>query len=804
MAGLFLDLRYALRTLTGAPLLAGVAVLTMAVGIGANAAVFALVDTVLLRPLPYPSPGDIYSIAGTYDGRRREFVSVPDLLDWRASSRTFAAIAATRGGNRTIITPDGPEYLVGASVSADFFAVLGVQPTLGRAFAAAEFEAGHDDVVLIGHELWRRRFAGNPAIVGQAVVMDEEPVTVVGVMPPGFSYPDDSELWRPLSLVSRESSRAVGIVRAIGRVRAGVDVRQAQAELDTIAGAIAQAHPDTRAGWGVQVTPLHDEQVRNMRPTLLALWGAVGCVLLIACANITMLLLSLGLRRGPELAIRAALGAGRGRVVRQLIAEGLLIAAAGGGAGLALAWWGLDAFRVFQPAIDVGLPAVSLDWHVLSLVAGLSMITGILLGVAPARHVMRLDLQAILRRGGRDASASAEQRRTTRVFIAAQLALTLVLLVGAGLMVQTIARLQAVDVGFETGRLLTTYVRLPASRYTERAEIHRFYRELLDRLRVLPGVRDASAINALYVHWANAILLWPPIEGREPPSHAMPADTHVRIVAPGIDRVLGVPLIRGRSLTDADDEVAPRVVVINETMARRYFPGEDPIGHRVQISVDRDGNPVWSAIVGIVGDVRQGGLDAEPRPEILMPYSQTNMGQLALVIRTQGDPLALVPAVRETVAAMDPALPLSYVQTMDEVMAKALAPRRLGMDVLGGFAVVALALASVGVFAVVAAAVGARRRELAIRLAVGASPAAVFRMVLAEVALTAGAGLAAGVAVAYPATRALEPLLFGVGRADGSTYAVTVAVLLLAAIASGLAPARRSARVDPAMALRAE
>lgn len=804
MRSVIQDLQYAARMFRRAPAFASVAILTLSLSIGANSTLFSVINAVLLRPLPFERPEQLYVVCSTYQGVRREFTSFSDFADWRVRSRAFTQMAAIRGGGADVTTPEGAEFLDGAAVSQDFFGLFAVQPFLGRTFLAAEHRPGQGGVVILSHGVWLRRFGGNPDVIGTSVVLDGEPHTVVGVLPPGFAFPDSAELWRPLTLTASDAGRRTDIVRVIARLRPDIAPAQAQAELARIARQLEQRYPNTNANWGVELVSLDAKSTEDVRRTLLALWGAVACVLLIACANIGIILLSRGIRRTPELAVRAALGAGRGRVARQLFTESILLGLLGGIGSIFVATWGIVALRAFASAHIPRLHGIGLDLPVLIFTACLSLGTGLLTGIVPVWRIMRSDLHGALREGGFSASPSRRQHRVMRLLATAQVLVSLVLLIGAGLMIRTLERLHAVHLGFNPDRLLTFYVSLPDAHYREQADVRAFFRELLEHVRAVPGVRSASAINALYIHWSDAIVMPVLIEGRPLPDRSHPADTHIRIVDPEIHRVLQIPILRGRSFTAQDGTDAPRSAVINEAMMRRYFAHENPIGRRISVFFFAPGGPIWHQIVGVVGDVRQKGLDRDVFPEIQIPYTQSATWQMAILVRTVIEPLAVAPSIRAKVQALDPNLPMTFIQTMEDVLAKSMADRRFGMRLLSAFASMALILTAIGLCGVMAAAVSDRRREIAVRLALGASAPRVVWMVVGQLLAVALAGVTAGMLVALGATRYLEPLLFGVPRTDPATYGTTAAILVMVTLVSSYLPARRVTRVDPVTTLRSE
>lgn len=804
MRSLIQDLRYAARELKRAPTFAGVAIVTLSLSIGANSALFSAINTVLLRALPYKDAQDLYVIASTYRGARREFTSFSNFVDWRTRSRAFAHMAAIRGSDVSITTPSGPEFLTGAAVSEDFFALFSVQPFLGRTFSASEHRPSQDRVVILSHGLWLRRFGGNLAVTGTSVVLNGEPRTVIGVLPPDFAFPDGVELWRPLTLTASDANRRVASVRVIARLRHDIKPAHAQAELVSLARQLASDHPSTNSNWNAELVPLQAKSTEAVRRTLLALWSAVACILLIACANIGIMLLSRGMRRGPELAIRAALGAGQRRVVRQLLTESVLLGLLGGLGGIVVAAWGVFILRATASAEIPRLAAVHLDVPVLVFTAGLSIGTGVLVGIVPVLRIMRSDLHSALRGGGTLASPSLRRHGFMRVLAVGQVIMSFVLLIAAGLMIRTVDGLQKVNLGFNPNRLLTFYVSLPDVTYTRDAEVRTFFNTFLDRIRVIPGVRSASAMNALYIHWSDAFVIPVVIEGRPIPDQSRPADVHIRIVDTQIHSVLQIPIVSGRSFTPLDGPDAPGVAVINEAMAKLHFAGENPIGHRISVLSSGPGREIWQQIVGVVGNVRQRGLDVEVFPEIHIPYTQSPVSQMAILVRAADEPVALVPSIRAELKVLDPNLPLKYMQTMDGIISKSLANRLFGMRLFSAFASVALILTAVGLYGVVATTVSNRAREMAVRLALGASPRRVVWMIVREMSVVLLAGVTAGAVVAFGASRSLEPLLFGVLRGDLVTYLSTPVILVIVSLLSCYVPARRLVRIDPSTILKSE
>ncbi|MET0398767.1 MAG: ABC transporter permease [Longimicrobiaceae bacterium] len=797
MQTLLQDLRFALRTLLRSPAFAGVAILTLALGIGAVATLFSVVDGVLLRPLPFREPDRLVSVSPAL--LRGEYVLARD------RSRSFAELGGYQGGVGFGLSGGGePERVTGAYASTNLFAALGAEPLLGRGFAAGEDQPGRGAVVVLGHGLWRRRFGGDPAAVGRTVTLDGEPRTVVGVMPAEFRFPSaETELWVPVPL--DPAPHAVGALwgmggfQAVGRLAPGATPRQALAELGALARAMRAENPlwtppePYRAD--AAVVPLRDAVVGEVRPTLLVLLAAVGFVLLIACANVANLLLARGLGRAREMALRSALGAGRGRLVRQLLTESLVLALAGGAAGLLLASWGLRWLVAALPADTPRLAEVALDGRVTALALGATLLTGVAAGLLPAWRVTRRELQGPLREG---AGAGGGRRRLSGVLVAAEIGLAMVLVVGAGLLIRSVRALVAVDPGFRTERVVSARIDPPESLYGDPARQRAFYAEVLGRVQALPGVGAAGLTSQLPLggepsSWATAV------EGVTLDPNALPMFDR-RAVTPEYLRTLGVRLVRGRAFTAADREDAPPVALVDEAAARRFWPAEDPVGKRIGHPWAND----WMTVVGVVAEVRSAGLAGEQNPAYYVPFAQKPGAGMTLVARTTSPPEALAGSLRAVVAGVDPRVPVSRVRAMDEWVAQSVARPRLTAVLLGAFAGLALLLGAVGVYGVVAYTVGERTREIGLRIALGAGVGDVVGMVLRQGALLAAAGIGAGLLASLAATRALAGLLYGVTATDPLTFAVVPAILAAAALLATWLPARRASRVDPMSALRGD
>ncbi|MBN1203605.1 MAG: ABC transporter permease [Myxococcaceae bacterium] len=790
------DLRFGVRTLWRSPGFTLVAVLTVALGVGANTALFGAVHAVLLRPLPYAAPDRLVAVSMVPEAG----ASPATLFALRERSRTLTDIAGYVRRTVTLTGSGEPELLSGALVSAELFSALGVVPRFGRALQPADNRPGAAFVAVLGHGLWLRRFGGDPGVVGRTVTLDGMPFTVVGVMPRGFSFPgDDVGLWLPLRLDPTSGDSDIGFLTLLGRLAPGRGSTEANAELRTLGAALRAERPGVLPedfGGLARVTPLRDVLVGEVGPALLLLLGAVGCVLLIACANVAGLLLARATGRRTELAVRAALGASTGRLARQLLTESVLLGLVGGLAGLVLARWGADAVGAALPGTLPEAGRVGVDGPVLAFGLALSLGVGLLFGLVPALRAARGDPHAGLRPGG-TGGLGRGQRRLLGGLVAGEMALALVLTVGASLMLQTVWKLQRMDTGFTTERVLTLAVELPDARYGDGGRGAVFFREALERIRALPGVEAAGAIHRLPLASDNVDVTLR-IEGRPTPLDGS-ADVDRRVVTLGYFDALRVPLLRGRAL-DATDTDTARVAVVNEALARRLFPGEEVLGRRVW--TDFEGKEGWTTIVGVVGDTRNQALGSAPRPQLYRPHAQVPSTRMTLVVRTRGEPLALARAVREALWAVDPDVPMGEVRTLEQVARDSIATPRLVLSLLVLFALLALVLGAVGLYGVMSYAVGQRTYEFGVRLALGASGADVLRQVAAEGLVLAGAGIAAGLVLGLAAGRVLSRLVFGVGTSDPLTLLGASGVLAVVALLASLVPAWRAARVDPGRVLR--
>lgn len=811
------DLRFGFRVWMRQPGLTLVVVLTLALGIGANTALFSVINTVLLRPFAFAAPERLVRIWGVDGpraaqegnaGRHDYLVSPNDFLDWKAESRAFEALAVYGGGGMTLNGAGDPVQVRAAVVSPDFFPLLGVPPLLGRFFENGPDGKPEQKVVVLSEPLWRRQFGADPGVLGRTVTLAGSPYTVIGVAPSGLEPPilekrGAMDLWQPLELSAPPFMRGARWLQVLGRLRPGASVEQAQAELDAINQRLEQAFPATNTGRGARVMPLADSLVQEVRPALLLLFGAVGFVLLIATANVANLLVARSATRQRELAIRSTLGATRGRLLLQLLIESLQVALVGGGLGLLLSLWATDLLVSLSGGELPRLQQVQVDGRVLAFALGISLSTGLLFGLLPALQGSRLGMRASSGAPGHGASAGRSQRWTRQALVAGEVALSLVLLVGAGLLLQSLWRLQRVDPGFQPDQVLTLELNTPRPATTRPEQVLATSHRLLDEVQALPGVLAAGTINLLPmggVSWAGTCQAVA-VENRPAPSGPAPC-AEARTSSPGYFRAMGIPLQAGRLFDARDTEDRPRVVVINAAMARGFFPGEDPLGRR--IAVGNPAQPTWLEIVGVVGDVRQFGPEKEPAPEFYQSQFQVPAWSYTLVVRTERDLGTLPSAVREVVRRIDPEMPVYNVRTGEALLSGAVAQPRFRALLLGLFAVLAAVLAAVGIAGVVSWSVAQRTREIGIRVALGAQPRDVLRMVMGQGMSAVGVGVVLGLVGALALTRVLDGLLFGLSATDPATFVLGVAALTTTALLASYLPTRRALRVDPVVALRTE
>ena len=812
MDSLIKDIRYALRLLRKRPGFAAVAIITLALGIGANSAIFSVVNAIALRPLPYRDSQRLMVLWGNLHGSGLDQteISAPEFIDFKSQSTSFEEIAAYTEEGFNLTGFDQPERLRGARVSDALFPLLGVAPQVGRNFLNEEDQSGHDRVVILSHSLWRRRFAGNPAIVNQSIRLDGESVIVAGIMPESFHFPNkDAEIWRPLALdpdLLTENNRGSHFLNVIARLKSQVSLEQARAEMNTLTTRLSQEHRQTYPrGFSVTVRSLHDDLVGNLRTALFILLGAVGLVLAVACANVAHLLLANSASRYKEIAVRTALGASRSRVIRQFLSESLLLSLLGGVVGLALAIWGVRLLVALIPKDTPRVEEITLDYRVVLFTFGISILTGLIFGLAPAFQSRRAELNETLKEGGRGGTEGRRRVHLRSLLAVSEVALALVLLIGAGLLIKSFRRLQEVKPGFEPAQLLTMRVALPETKYSDFSKSRAFFEQLFDRLKARPEVKSVAAINLLPFGGSGADRSFT-IEGHPvAPGEAHP-DEQIRFVSAGYFEAMGIPLQKGRDFNARDLPATPQVTIVNQAMVRKYWPNEDPLGKRLSFS---QRSPKWYEIVGVVGNVKHRSLDLEDKPEIYIPFFQplfadSNIQPMYVVTRTTVEPTSMIGTVRGEVAAIDPDQPVASMLTMDQRIADSVAPRRFNMFLLGLFAALALVLSAIGIYGILAFSVAQRTHEIGVRMALGARRRDVMSMVIRAGFSLAVVGILIGLAVAYAATRLMTTLLFQVSTTDTSTFLLDALLLAAVALIACYIPARRATKVDPLVALRYE
>jgi predicted permease len=800
------DLRETLRAFLAEPAFVAVVVLTLALAIGATTTIFSVVHGVLLRPLPYEDPDRLVTIWESQpgEGRDRVEVSAATYLDWRERTRAFERIGAWRYRGFTLTETGEPERLTTVEASPALFRVLGASALVGRTFTDAEERPGDERYAILSHGAWSRRFGGRN-VLDTTIRLDGLPYTVVGVMPPDFQFPPGDasvEIWTPLT-IDRTAllTRPHRMYFAMGRLAPGVSLAQARADMEAIGAEIARAYPDSNAGWGVTLVPAHAQVVGDIGPTLWVLFGAVVLVLLIACANIANLLLARSARAAKDFAVRAAFGAGAWPLLRRSLVESAVLAAAGGGAGLALAYWGIGVLRRLVPASVPRADGIGLDPQVLTFTGAIAIGSGVAFGLVPAWRAMRPNLMDVLQEGTRGSLGSRRARRLSNLMVAAEVSLALVLLVGAGLLIRSFVRLTSVDPGFRTSRITALHIALPQTRYTNAAARRQFFSNLLDGIKPLPGLSTATAVSALPMSPLGVQFEIPfTIDGLEVASPSDRPRARYRAVMPDYFKAMAIALRRGRVFTPFDGrEDGPKVAVVNETLARRYFSNVEPIDRMVRMPMAGD-----LKIVGVVADIRHDGLQATAAPEVFVPYVQFALSEMQVVIESDLPASAVTPAVKTQIARLDPQLPIVKVSTIEELLSASIAQPRFNMALLVGLAVCAAVLAAVGVYGVVTYSVTRRTAEIGLRMALGADEASTFRLVVFGALRIVLAGVVVGLAGAAALGRTLEGLLFGVRPLDPATYAIAgVAVIGVGLLAASL-PAIRAARIDPADALRQE
>jgi putative ABC transport system permease protein len=804
MHTLWQDLRYGARMLLKKPGFTLIAVITLALGIGANAAIFSVVNAVLLRPLPVKDPDRLMWIRETRLPQFPEFsVSAGNFLDWRKQNTRFERLVAINGLSFNMVGTGDPEQIRGWKVTDGFFAMLGAQPQLGRDFLPEEDQPGRDNMVILSHGFWQRRFGGDPKILNQTLTLSGQSYTVIGVMPATFSFGGSNlDLWTPMAFTQEQSQNHGGhFLSVLGRLKSDATEDQARADLVAIAGRLALQYPGPNTGWSVKLMPLLDYMVRDIKPALIVLLCAVAFVLLIACANVANLLLARAAGRQKEIAIRTALGAGRARIIRQLLTESALLALLGGAAGLFLAKWGMDLLLKLAPQ---GLPRmsdVSLDSRALAFTAAVTLLTGVIFGIVPALQSSRPNLNETMNETGRGLTEGRRRQLVRSGLVVFEVASALVLLVGAGLFIKSFWRLQRIDPGFNPDNTLTLAVSLPRAKYTEDTQRAAFFGQLLEKISALPGVQAAGATNSLPM--GGDMVLAFVVQGRPPLPPGAGQSTNFYGVNADYFKAMGIRLLKGRLLSERDTRDTPHVAVINETMAKKIFPDENPIGKRITFD-GGENNPDWYEIVGVVGDVKQYGLDQATPMQTYEPYTQQTFSSMTLVARASGDPTNLTAAIRNAVLQLDKEQPIANVRTLDQILSISIAQQRFSTLLLGVFAAVAMALAAVGIYGVLSYAVTQRTQEIGIRVALGAARRDVLRLVVGQGMRLALIGMAAGLAVAFALTRLMSTLLFGVSPTDPMIFGSIALLIVTVALLACLIPARRATKVDPMVALRSE
>jgi putative ABC transport system permease protein len=799
MNTLLQDLRYGLRALLNKPAFSLIAIITLALGIGANTAIFSVINTVLLKTLPYKDGDRLVAVWGKLKLVDQVELSPNELTDFRERSHSFAQLAASERTNLNLTGNGEPVRLEGQAVTANLFPMLGVAPLLGRTFTAEE-DRTNARVAVLSYGLWQNQFGGKPDVAGKTILLDGKNYEVIGVMPNEFQFPPpvtsykQGEIWVPRALET-ESRRDAHNLFTIGQLKSDATFAQARAEMDGIARQRQQE--DSRREGGINLVPLQAQVGRQLRPSLLMLAGAVGFVLLIACANVANLLLASASTRQKEIAVRLALGASRWRIVRQLLTESLLLSLLGGGFGLLLAAWSSEAIRVLGADQIPRADQVNVDGMALGFTLLLAILTGAIFGLAPALQASRVDLNQTLKEGGRSGSAAGHHRLRSALVIA-EVALSLVLLVGAGLLIKSFWRLLNVDPGFNPQHLLSVELSLTSERYADESQRAAFYQQLLERLSTLPDVQAAAIVNHPPFSGRRGIDVFK-IEGKPEPKGLddLPlADS--RVISPDYFQMMSIPLLQGRAFTAADAKASPQTVIVNQAFAERYWPGENPLGRRLSNEDE------WMTVVGVVGDIRQSGLDQEAAPHVYAPYLQTPLRRSGVLLRTSGDPLSLVAAVRSQVNVIDPDQPIYNIHTMEELIAGSMSGRRLNLMLLAVFAFTALVLAGVGIYGVISYAVTQRTREIGIRMALGAQSSDVLKLIVKQGMVPVVIGMALGIAGALALTRVMASLLFGTSATDPLTFALIALLLSVVALLACYIPARRATKVDPMIALRYE
>jgi putative ABC transport system permease protein len=808
MQTLWQDLRYGARMLLKKRGFTVIAVITLGLGIGANTTIFSVINGMLLRPLPFKDPERLVHLdeKAPKVGFETTGLSFPDFSDWRSRSRSFDRMALYEEGSFTLASGNATERaerVEGARITASLFPLLGVEAIRGRHFLEEEDKPGAAPAAIIGYGLWQRRFGGDPGVIGRSARIDGGSVTIVGIMPAGFSFPIKAEIWKPMATAFDEKERGNHSAYGIGRLKLGVSIETARAEIEAIVAAIAREHPKANDGFEGVVTPWREALLKDLNEMLWLLLGAVGFVLLIACANVANLLLTAGASRAGEMAIRSALGASRALLMRQMLIESLSLASLGGALGLLIALWSADGMTAMLPETVPAWMAFSVDWRVLAFTLGATTATAILCGIAPGWQASKTDLMSVMKDGARGAGGLRKQRLRSLLVIG-EVALAMTLLIGAGLMMKSFIRVRQINIGFNANKVMTAKIALPETQYPAPAQRNNFFRQLLERLSATPGAESVALTSSLPLLEEDISGSSFYVEGKPKPKDISEIPIAFQsAVSPGYFRTMGMRLIRGREFNDADVEGREKVVIVDETIGRRLFAGEDPLGRRLTFGGSKS-DPQWLTVVGVVGAVRHYGLKSDSRMHAYQPYQQASSANMTIVARATGDPTGLTAALRNEVAALDKELPLYAARPMTEVVATAMWDDKYVGILFGLFAALALSLAAVGIYGVVSYSVAQRTREIGLRVALGAQTGDVMRMIIRQGLALAGLGAVIGLGGAALAAQLMKSLLFNVSAIDPATFTLLPLSLLAIALAACWIPARRAAKVDPMVALRCE
>ncbi|HKP87944.1 MAG TPA: ABC transporter permease [Blastocatellia bacterium] len=805
METLLQDIRYALRTLLKKPSFAVIVILALAIGIGANTAIFSVVNAILLRPLPYKNPDRLAMVWMNNPklGVDQDWHSYPNYADYKEQTQTFEDMAAFNDRSFNLTGTGEPVRVMGAWTTANLFDILGVEPVKGRAFSVEEEEPGKDLVAVISNGLWQRRFGADPEIIGKPISLNGVNRTVVAVMPASFTFPQkDTDVWIPLAITpQRKQARFAFSLKSVGRLKPGVTIEQARADMGAIGNRLDEQY--FQSGYGANIVGLHEQVTGRVKPALLFLLGAVALVLLIACINVANLLLARAASREREIAIRTALGAGRARLVRQLLTESTLLALAGGLAGLLLAIWGLAGLKALGPENIPRLAQVGIDGRVLGFTVAVSVLTGFIFGLVPALQASKPDLNETLKEGARGSTGGVHGQRVRSILVVLEVVFSLLVLICAGLLIRSFVRLQAFDLGFNPNNLLTMRVQLPGSKYREEKHLVDFYQRLIGRMEAVPGVESVGATSTIFLtDTPNSTNFT--IEGRPVFTGAESIEVPLDAVTTHYFKTMGIPLLKGREFDDRDRIGSPLVGIINETFERRFFEGEDPIGKRYIYGQPDGDNPPWITIVGVVADVRRTGFDREVRAETFLPQNQQPDNTLTIVARTASNPASFANALRNQVWEIDKDQSVFNIKTMDETLSEMTSERRFNMLLFSLFAAVALILAAVGIYGVMSYAVTQRTHEIGIRIALGAEGADVLKLIVGQAMRLAFIGVAIGLVAAFFVMRLMSSLLYGVSATDPLTFALISLVLVAVALVACAIPASKATKVDPMIALRYE